>query len=107
MDVLTALRALGKAKPPLLEYPRPPDELAYPVIITDVTERARRMVGQWPTAESLAGQIAKALSDAAEHEPDPVRKSRLREATAVLSDTARGVLVEVLSRIVERQAGVG
>lgn len=34
-------------------------------------------------------------------------KSRLREAGAVLGGTARGVLVEVLSRIVERQAGMG
>jgi hypothetical protein len=65
------------------------------------------MVGQWPTAESLAGQIAEALAEAAEHEPDPVKKSRLREAGAVLGDTARGVLVEVLSRVVERQAGMG
>ena len=78
----------------------------YPIIITDVTERARRLVGQWPTAESLAGQIAEALTEAAEHEPDPVRKGRLREARAVLGDTSRGVLVEVLSRIVERQAGL-
>jgi hypothetical protein len=106
-DVVTALRALGNTRPPLLEYPGPPEELTYPIIITDVTERARRMAGQWPTAESLAGQIAKALTEAAEHEPDPVKKSRLREAGAVLGDTARGVLVEVLSRVVERQAGMG
>jgi hypothetical protein len=106
-DVQTALRALGNARPPFLEYPPPPDELAYPIIITDVTERARRLVGQWPTADSLAAQITLALSQAAEHEPDPVRRSRLREATGVLGETARGVLVEVLSRIVERQTGVG
>ena len=90
-----------------MEYPRPPEELTYPIIITDVTERARRSVGQWPTADSLAGQIAEALTEAAEHEPDPVKKGRLREAGAVLGGTARGVLVEVLSRIVERQAGLG
>jgi len=106
-DVITALRALGNTRPPLLEHPRPPEELTHPIIITDVTERARRLVGQWPTAESLAGEIAKALTEAAEHEPDPVKKSRLREAGAVLGDTARGVLVEVLSRIVERQARLG
>jgi hypothetical protein len=106
-NVITALRALGNTRPPLLEYPRPPEELTYPIIITDVTERARRLVDQWPTADSLAEQIAEALTEAAEHEPDPVKKRRLREAGAVLGDTARGVLVEVLSRIVERQAGLG
>lgn len=106
-DVVTALRALGNARPPLLEYPRPPEELAYPIIITDVTERARRLVGQWPTADSLAAQITKALSEAADHEPDPTKKNRLHSAAAVFGDTARGVLVEVLSRIVERQAGLG
>lgn len=106
-DVVTALRALANTKPPLLEYPQPPAELTYPIIITDVTERARRLVGQWPTAETLAVQIAEALTEAADHEPDPVKKGRLREAGVVLGDTARGVLVEVLSRIVERQTGLG
>jgi len=106
-EVQTALRALAKARPPLLEYPRPPEELTYPIIITDVTERARRLVGQWPTADSLVAEIAKALSEAAEHEPDPAKKSRLHEAATVLGETARGVVVEVLSRVVERQAGLG
>ena len=106
-DVRTGLRALGNARPPLLEYPPPPDELAYPIIITDVTERARRVVGQWPTADSLAAQITKALSEAADREPDPAKKSRLRDAASVLGETARGVVVEVLSRVVERQTGLG
>ena len=65
----------------------PPEELAYPIIITDVTERASRLVGQWPTAESLAGQIAKAFTEAAEREPDSARRAgyiRLRQFSATL-----------------------
>jgi hypothetical protein len=106
-EVQAALRALACAEPPLLQYPPPPSGLTYPIIITGVSERARRLVGQWPTAESLAGQVVMALTEAAEHEPDPTKKNRLRSAAAVFSDTARGVLVEVLSRVVERQAGLG
>jgi hypothetical protein len=81
--------------------------LSYPIIITGVTERARRLVGQWPTAESLAAEITKALGEAADHESDPAKKTRLREAATFLGETARGVVVEVLSRVVERQAGLG
>jgi hypothetical protein len=106
-EVQTALRALANARPPLLEYPRPLEELTYPIIITDVTERARRLVSQWPTADSLAAEITKALSEAADREPDPAKKSRLHEAATVLGETARGVVVEVLSRVVERHTGEG
>lgn len=106
-EVQTALRALANASPPLLQYPRPPEEVTDPIIITDVTERARRLVGQWPTADSLATEITKALSEAAERESDHTKKSRLREAAAFLGETARGVVVEMLSRVIERQAGLG
>lgn len=106
-EVQTALRALANASPSLLQYRRPPEQLSYPIIITDVTERARRLVGQWPTADSLVAEITKALSNAAEHESDPAKKTRLREAATFLGETARGVVVEVLSRVVERQAGLG
>jgi len=106
-EVQTALRALANASPPLLQYPRPPEQLTYPIIITDVTERARRLVGQWPTADSLAAEITKALGEAADHESDPTKKTRLREAATFLGETARGVVVDVLSRVVERQAGLG
>jgi hypothetical protein len=106
-EVQTGLRALASAQPSLLESPPPPSGLTCPIIITGVTERARRLVGQWPTADSLAAEIAMALSEAADQEPDPAKKSRLREAASVLGETARGVVVEVLSRVVERRAGLG
>jgi hypothetical protein len=38
-----------------IEAPRPPDEVTYPLIVTSVTERARRAVGHWPTPDSLGG----------------------------------------------------
>ena len=106
-DVQVALHALATASPPYIQAPQPPEELTYPIIITDTTERARRAVGQWPTAESLVARIAKGLTEAADHEADPQKKGRLRDAAAVVGDTARGVVVEVVSRIVERQAGLG
>jgi hypothetical protein len=48
-DVVTALRAL-------LEYPQPPEELTYPIIITDVTERARRWSGNGRPLKSWPGR---------------------------------------------------
>ena len=42
-----------------------------PDFVTKVYPAARREVGQWPTAESLTDAILRAISAAAESEPDP------------------------------------
>lgn len=77
-----------------------------PSRLSGVTSAARRAVGQWPSGESFAQELLAGLNHAAETESDPDRKSRLREAVAVLGGIARTVVVEVATRAVERQTGM-
>jgi hypothetical protein len=71
--------------------------------VTSVTAGARRVVGQWPTGESLIERLASGIGDAAENEPDPERKRRLREVARELGGMAKAVAVSVASQIVEHQ----
>jgi len=75
--------------------------------VRKVTAAARQAVGQWPTAESLIARLTEALSEAAEHEPDPGQKSRLRAIASGLGGSARQIAIDVAARIVERQTGLG
>lgn len=58
--------------------------------VIKVTAAARRVVGQWPTAESLAERLAAAFSEAADTEQDPERKSRLRQLASFLGEEGKG-----------------
>ena len=106
-DVQLALRALWEASPPFIEAARPPEEMTYPIHIFGVTERARRAVGQWPTPENLVARLVEGFNAAADQEPDPVRKKRLREAAGVLGETARGVATEVIAKVIVHAGGMG
>jgi len=48
-----ALRALYEASPPYIDGAKMAEQ-TYPEPLTGVTERARRAVGAWPTADNLA-----------------------------------------------------
>jgi hypothetical protein len=74
---------------------------------TRVTGNARRAAGQWPTAESLAGSLAIAFSEAADEEPDPESKSRLRQIASFLADTGKDVAAEILAKVILRPTGMG
>jgi len=75
--------------------------------VSKVTPEARQAVGQWPTADSLAVQLAAAFSEAAEKENDPERKSRLRQIASFLAETGKDVAAEVLAKVILRPAGMG
>jgi hypothetical protein len=106
-DVQLALRALWEASPPFVQAARPPEELTYPIHITGATERARRAVGQWPTPENLVARLVEGLNAAAEHEADPAQKKRLRQVAGILGDTARGVVMDVMSKVILHAGGMG
>jgi hypothetical protein len=72
-----------------------------------VSADARREVGQWPTAESLITRLAEAFSTAAEQEPDPEKKSRLRSIAGMLGGAGYQIAVDVAARVVEHQMGMG
>jgi hypothetical protein len=47
--------------------------------VMGVTERGLRESGAWPErADQLAAQLIAALAEAAEREPEPAKKSKLR-----------------------------
>ncbi len=63
------------------------------------TPEARRVVGQWPTAEALAGRLAEELAAAAAEEPDGERKGLLTYAARLVGDTLREATVRAAGRV--------
>ena len=98
IDVKRALRSLDTAAPPYLTGTKV-EGLSYPIIITNVTERARRAVGQWPASDLAADAIVSALSDAAEHESDDEKRSGLRNTAAFLGGAGKEVLYRVITQV--------
>ena len=99
-DFQRGLEALANADPPFLEVMLGggwSDEKAGGGFVRDVTERARRELGAWPSADTLVDQLAEALRRAADDEPEPERKSRLAQAADVVGGMARDVAVAVIS----------
>jgi hypothetical protein len=65
--------------------------------VTSVSERTRRLLGSWPSAEDLMERLVAALQEEATTETQPERRSRLREAAEVLGGMAREIAVQVLA----------
>jgi hypothetical protein len=64
-----------------------------------VTPAARRVVGQWPTAESLATRLAEELATAAREEPEAERQSLLTYAARLVGETLRDATVRAAGRV--------
>jgi len=70
-----------------------------------VTPEARRAVGQWPTAEALAGRLAEELAAAAQDEPDPQRHGLLTYAARLVGDTLRDATVRAAAHVLSPAFG--
>ncbi len=70
-----------------------------------VTPEARRAVGQWPTAEALAGRLADELSAAARQEADAERQGLLTYAARLVGDTLRDATVRAAARVLSPAFG--
>jgi hypothetical protein len=66
--------------------------------IKDISERTRRLLHTWPTADDVLARLIDALEDRADHEADPAQGSKFRDAARFIGGTARNVLVAVLSQ---------
>jgi hypothetical protein len=64
-----------------------------------VTPEARRAVGQWPTAEALAGRLADELAAAARQEADGERQGLLSYAARLVGDTLREATVRAAGAV--------
>lgn len=70
-----------------------------------VTPEARRAVGQWPTAQALAGRLAEELAAAARDEPDPQRQGLLTYAARLVGDTLRDATVRAAAHVLSPAFG--
>ncbi|MEU3340675.1 hypothetical protein [Streptomyces sp. NPDC006668] len=73
--------------------------------VKSVSGEARRMVGQWPTAEQFVDELVRRLQAAADGEPDEERRGRLRELASAAGGVARNVFVDVTAAVITRQMG--
>lgn len=73
--------------------------------VKGVAGEARRMVGQWPTAEQFVDEVVHRLQAAADEEPDEERRGRLRELASSAGGVARQVFVDVTAAVITRQMG--
>ena len=74
--------------------------------VLSVTASARRVVGQWPTAERAVDQLINELEKSAALEADPERKKRLRSAASTIKDLARDLTTEVMAKVIAGALGV-
>ena len=75
--------------------------------VSKVTAAARRVVGQWPTAESLAERLSEAFAEAADAEQDPERKGRLRQIATFLGETGKDLAAEIMAKVIMQHTGMG
>jgi hypothetical protein len=65
--------------------------------VARVYERTRRELGSWPSADVLLDQLVAALTRAADAEPEPERKGRLRAGAELLAGMARDIAVQTIA----------
>ena len=73
-------------------------QMPYPVIITQVTERALRAVQAWPTPEAVVDRLLLALAEVAER-GTPEERGRARRLLEAVGRDGRGVLVGALGNV--------
>lgn len=65
--------------------------------IERVSERTRRELGSWPSADDLVDRVVVALTSAAEDAAEPEKKTMLRATADTVGGMARDVIVGVLA----------
>jgi hypothetical protein len=98
-------RAVAALHPEYLDLQTTPGEPTS-WFVQRVHTSARRAVGQWPSPDTLAAQLAAAMQQVAEHTSDPDAKSRLRRAAEAIGGLAKDVLTEVGTKMLEHQIGL-
>ena len=68
--------------------------------ITSISGSARRLVGQWPSADELIRQMVAELDNAAETEQDPDRRSKLKEVARGIGSFGKEVITGVLVKLI-------
>ena len=87
-----ALKALENAWPPYIEVIHA--GMGANLVggyVNAVSERTRRELGTWPSAEAVVDRLAAALAEAADVEEEPPRKGRLRAAAEAFLGFGRDI----------------
>lgn len=103
MDVAKALKLMDG------EFIRTSTSLAglRTITVHEVYPAGRRAAGQWPTAELVAQQLVAGLEQAAEAEPDPEKKSRLKQTAVFLGSSGKDLLINIAASVIAKSAGLG
>lgn len=75
-------------------------------VVIELTERGRRVVGLWPSGESVDA-LVDALRQAEDATDDPEEKGALRRAAGAVMGVSRDIMVDVVAAVVARQSGLG
>lgn len=67
--------------------------------VLKVTPEARRVVGQWPTAQTLVDELAAEVSASARAEEDGERQGLLVYAARLIGDTLREPIVRAAAKV--------
>lgn len=96
--VQAALRALSSEDPPFFEA----QGIWGGGILraSNPTGHARRAVGEWPTAESLANQLIARIESAAAHESDEGKRSKLNQLAGFFATGGRDLLIDIAAKAI-------
>ena len=89
--------ALESASPPYMEVSNAwgnPNHVGGHV--SRVSERARRELGTWPSAESVVDRLVAALAEAADAEQESERRTKIRAAAEAVGGFLRDVAVQAV-----------
>ncbi|WP_139131862.1 hypothetical protein [Micromonospora chersina] len=103
---LVALFALAGEHPPLFKYEDASDFDGRDMcLIRDPSGHARRIVGTWPTSETLADRLVQAMEQAADQESDPEKRGWLRKTADWLGSAGRDIAVDVAGTALAKSVG--
>jgi endonuclease III len=74
--------------------------------INGVTEKGLRASGFWPSKDEAFERMLAALEEAADRDPDPERKSKIRTVLQSLRGVGRDVAVDVISTAINSGMGL-
>lgn len=106
--VQKALQALADEDPPFFDFSDASSMAGrFIAAVANPTGHARRTVGAWPTAESLADRLVSALTQAADNEPDEEKRGWLKKTALWLGSAGRDIAVDIAGTALAKSTGAG
>ncbi|GAA4259852.1 hypothetical protein [Dactylosporangium darangshiense] len=100
-DVAKALRAMSGT------YIETRSLSAEHIVVAEILPEGRRAAGQWPTAELIVERVLAGIQQAADTEPDPEKKSKLKQTAVFLGSSGKDLFINLLASVIAKSAGLG